>query len=85
MNYTKVEDFKLSRKVLYYFAIDSMYVDLASLGARGVVYCGNGYACYARATQCRSAGRTYIAERLYSAVGRADMPSISDFQKLISR
>jgi len=64
----------------------AMYVRPASLGACGVVYCGNGYACYARA-RCRAprdAGRAYMAERTL-AMGRADIPSFSDFQKLISR
>jgi len=35
-----------------------MYARPASLGARGVVYCGNGYTCYARAARCRSTPRT---------------------------
>jgi len=56
-----------------------------SLSAREVVYCGNDYACYAQAARCRSAERAYIVERLHLAVGRADVPSFSDFQKLISR
>jgi len=56
-----------------------MYARPASLVARGSVYCGNGYA----ATHERRgvAQRAYIVERLHLAVGRADMPSFSDFQK----
>jgi len=68
-----------------------MYARPAFLGAHGVVYCGNGYICYATA-RCRStpralkdAGQAYIAKRLHLAMGRADMPLFSDFQKLISR
>jgi len=58
------------------------------VGVRGVVYYGNGYACYVRAARCRTprdAGQAYIAEHLHWAMGQADMPSFSDFQKLISR
>jgi len=54
--------------------------------AHWVVYYGNNYPCYARARHraLRDAERVYV-ERLHWAVGRADMPSFSDFQKLISR
>jgi len=52
-----------------------MYARLTALVARGIVYCGNGLHV--------THEQRGIA-RLHLAVGRMDMPSFSDFQKLIS-
>jgi len=68
------------------------YARPASLSARGVVYCGNGYARYARATRCKQfrvrlatrGGRISPSTCICRWAGRTCLFSASFLQKLIS-
>jgi len=110
----QVEDVKLSKKVLYYFAIDSIIKEIlifencwirayppdrqiqalndvrsSRVSRRARNWLLRQWLRLLRTNGAvgarRLAGRAYIVERLHLAVGQVDIPSFSDFQKLISR